>query len=302
MIFTSHTEYFENYISIFIYPEKTHPAEITQLLGIEPTQMNVKGESYITWLGETSQHRISAWFLQSKYFVDKKSHFLDHVDWLLKQLTPVKNELLSLQRNEDFDMRVLGVQRPIEITAKFPFTANQLQAFSELNLDVGCNVYYEAVNVVDSKEKVEPGDIILENTAESKYAGFSFIELCIKSEFADQNISLPSFLLDKDTFNQNFSDTGELKFSTWNPNKRTDLHAQLKILQDIYIRHKDEIKQLQEDKMLITSLNAYWDSTLAGLNLYPQELKLLADMASNVSIKTSTASKYLNSELAKLYL
>jgi hypothetical protein len=75
--------------------------EVTQLLGISPTEAFSAGESY----GDGIRHR-SLWLLSSRDQLES-TDLRDHLTWLLDRLEPVQEEIAALlrQANKRADFR-----------------------------------------------------------------------------------------------------------------------------------------------------------------------------------------------------
>ncbi len=69
------------------------PAEITQLLGIEPTESWKVGDKYER-RGRSFKRRSSMWLLDSGF--NDTYPFEDHIEALLKKLEPHRSELLDI--------------------------------------------------------------------------------------------------------------------------------------------------------------------------------------------------------------
>lgn len=86
----------ECYAELLIYPDFIHPDEITKVLGINASQLNVAGTKVTNSRGKTREIRKSGWFLTSKNEVDSKD-LRDHIDWVLMHLSSAKNGLSKIQ-------------------------------------------------------------------------------------------------------------------------------------------------------------------------------------------------------------
>lgn len=69
------------------------PSEITQLLGIEPTESWKVGDKYER-RGHSFKRRGSMWLLKSGF--DDTHSLEDHIEALLRKLEPHRNELLDI--------------------------------------------------------------------------------------------------------------------------------------------------------------------------------------------------------------
>jgi hypothetical protein len=84
----------DTYATLCIYSEDLRPVEITEMLGVEPTKAQKKGE--ICW-PRKAVCKVNAWFLSSKDRVESKDS-RRHIDWILDQVSDKSNIFESLRR------------------------------------------------------------------------------------------------------------------------------------------------------------------------------------------------------------
>lgn len=125
----------ETRVKLRIYP-KTMPLEaISQILRIEPSQSLKKGElSKPNSAGKKRKIASSAWQLSSDQYLNSLN-IEEHLDWMLGKLSPVKDQLLILQKNPDIEI-IFDIIWWTRIGGYFSFSAEQLNALAELNLRV----------------------------------------------------------------------------------------------------------------------------------------------------------------------
>lgn len=82
----------ETYLTLRIYYDKITPNELTQFLGLKPTETQTKGQQ--NNLRKNKLIEMNAWFLSSENIDSKDSR--RHIDYLLDILLPVKSKLKSL--------------------------------------------------------------------------------------------------------------------------------------------------------------------------------------------------------------
>jgi Domain of unknown function (DUF4279) len=71
----------ETYVTLCMYPKEVDPREISKWLGLEPSSIQICGE---TKIGSRAV-QINAWFLSSKGKVNSKDS-RRHLDWVLDQI------------------------------------------------------------------------------------------------------------------------------------------------------------------------------------------------------------------------
>jgi hypothetical protein len=129
------------FAELLIYPEALNPAEITTRLGIEPTQMNVKGVERATPSGRMMPAPKSLWALSSEGTVDS----LDvrrHLDWLIERLMPARAALLELQLVPRTRMGVNIVWWSAHGTGGPTLWPEQMAGLAELGLEVSFDVSF----------------------------------------------------------------------------------------------------------------------------------------------------------------
>jgi hypothetical protein len=77
-----------------MYHPDEHPSKVTQILGREPTDTQVAGETW-TRRAKTGKYPLSGWFLCSKDAVESYDSG-KHLDWILSQLEPRLASIRSL--------------------------------------------------------------------------------------------------------------------------------------------------------------------------------------------------------------
>lgn len=91
--------------TLCIYPKQQSVAEVTKCLQIEPTEANVAGEKRTNVIGREYTVRWNSWLLASEDQVESLD-LRDHLDWLLANLFPVREQLTALQGWEGINMTV----------------------------------------------------------------------------------------------------------------------------------------------------------------------------------------------------
>ncbi|WP_324723287.1 DUF4279 domain-containing protein [Lelliottia sp. JS-SCA-14] len=132
----------ECYTELSIYTGNTHPQEITRLLGIKPTQVNVLGDKIVNSRGKTREIKLAGWFLSSKTQVNSKD-LREHIDWILMLLSPVKVGLSEVQH-------INGVKITLRCTWRSKFDhggpvlwPHQMAGMAELGLECSFDIYFD---------------------------------------------------------------------------------------------------------------------------------------------------------------
>lgn len=131
----------ECFIRLMIYPKDTHPAEISKLLNIEPTSINVVGEIVTNSRGKSREIKNSGWFLSSEGLVDSKD-LREHIDWFIKKISPFSENLKKIQEVKNIKMTLKCIW-----FSKFGHSGpvlwpEQMQALASLNLECSFDIYF----------------------------------------------------------------------------------------------------------------------------------------------------------------
>ena len=81
------------------------PAEVTRILGIQPTAVQNEGAEFVSSRKRVRRYKCNTWILSSELSV----HSLDlrhHLDWVIGQLTPKRDALRNLQQRDGVKMTV----------------------------------------------------------------------------------------------------------------------------------------------------------------------------------------------------
>lgn len=132
----------ECYAELLIYPNSIHPDEITSLLGISATQINVVGTEVMNSKGRTREIKVSGWFLSSKNDVNSKD-LRDHIDWILIRLSTARAGLHEVQN-------MCGVKITLKCTWRSKYGHSgpvlwpqQMAVMAELGLECSFDIYFD---------------------------------------------------------------------------------------------------------------------------------------------------------------
>lgn len=131
----------ECFARLMIYPGLTHPDELTKLLKIQPTAINVAGSSVKNSRGVIRNIKESGWFLDTEQHVSSKD-IREHLDWLIAKIMPHRSELKVVQEMNDVKMTVkcvwfsqFGHSGPV-------LWPEQMRALADLDLECSFDVYF----------------------------------------------------------------------------------------------------------------------------------------------------------------
>jgi len=125
------------YATLRIYPNEIHPNEITQILGVEPSEFQVKGEKSPSPV--LPIFPINGWFLTSEKQV-KSRDVRRHIDYVIGKVIGKKNEILSLQ-DKDVEMDLSCLWSSTQGQGGPTLSPKQMKALAELNIDIWFDIY-----------------------------------------------------------------------------------------------------------------------------------------------------------------
>lgn len=82
----------DTYVTIRIFHDSKHPDEVTSILGITPTHIQVEGE----WISNTRKVISNGWFLSTNKMTDSKDS-RRHIDELIDRILPQKSKIQKFQ-------------------------------------------------------------------------------------------------------------------------------------------------------------------------------------------------------------
>ncbi|NLV31513.1 MAG: DUF4279 domain-containing protein [Acidobacteria bacterium] len=89
-----------------IYSGKMKPSEVTEIMGIKPTEEVIAGEKhYGIMTGRVRIDKVNCWFLSSETFVISKD-LRRHLDWIYERLEPRTEAIKLLQAERGVEMLV----------------------------------------------------------------------------------------------------------------------------------------------------------------------------------------------------
>ena len=131
----------ETRAALRIYPESKSAKEITEFLGIEPTEAQDKGSLFTNSRGRTRQAPCTVWFLSSEDQISSRD-LRDHLDWLLPKLLAVESRLLSLQEDKGTKMTIGCTWWSAAGHGGPTLWPEQMESLARLNLECGFDVYF----------------------------------------------------------------------------------------------------------------------------------------------------------------
>lgn len=124
-----------------IYGNDLDPSAITKLLGIQPSDSQKKGETRKNSYDRILVFKIGGWFLSSEDHVQSKD-VRRHLDWILNQLVPKKEQLLQLQETIGITMDVNCIWWSAFGDGGPTLWPEQMGLLAELNLECGFEIAF----------------------------------------------------------------------------------------------------------------------------------------------------------------
>jgi hypothetical protein len=124
----------DTYATLHIDTGEETPSLVTSKLKLSPSEFMEKG----TLREGKYKNRFNRWFLTSKGAVKSKDS-RRHIDWILDNLEPVKNELLELQLSVKMDIGCFWLSTNGD--GGPTLSPYQMRRLADLNLEVWWDVY-----------------------------------------------------------------------------------------------------------------------------------------------------------------
>jgi len=122
-------------VQAVIYSGVLAPEEITARLGLQPTNVAVKGLKYGSETGTPVNVPRHMWRLSSEPNVEA-SNFGKHLDWLLSKLLPVRNELSAIRNSGVVNFHMICVVWTSGTSAHIGISRDQMDALVCLGFDL----------------------------------------------------------------------------------------------------------------------------------------------------------------------
>jgi len=136
-------------IRLIIWDFDCQPEEITNYLGIQPSEIRIKGETRLVGkIKHPMLNKMNAWIIESD--LPKSAEPDKHIENILNKIRPHKNKFIELAKKYDADLS-FGIFWDY-CNPGITFDKEILKEFAELNIEVGFDMYYL------------PDDLVLENT------------------------------------------------------------------------------------------------------------------------------------------
>lgn len=131
----------ECYVKLMIYPGEMHPDEITNVMQVSPTLINVAGEKVTNSRGLTREVKDSGWFLSTEGYVLSKD-LREHIDWVVEKISPYSESLRAVQKIDGVKVTLkcvwfslLGHSGPV-------LWPEQMRALADLDLECSFDIYF----------------------------------------------------------------------------------------------------------------------------------------------------------------
>ena len=131
----------ETRAKLLICPEISLAEDITQVLGIKPTQSHNKGSLHKNAIGRTRRAPRTVWVLSSEGHVRSKD-LRDHLNWLLTKVSGAESKILWLQEEDGLKMTVSCVWWSVQRHGGPTLWPEQMEALARLNLECGFDVCF----------------------------------------------------------------------------------------------------------------------------------------------------------------
>jgi hypothetical protein len=125
-----------------INPGDISPREITEALGIEPTEINERGKVRVSLTtGRTREVRRNAWFLSSEGHLDSKD-LRRHLDWLVDRIEPAAAALTRLRKERGVRADIWCVWWSAAGSGGPTLSPKQMRRIAPLDLDCAFEIMF----------------------------------------------------------------------------------------------------------------------------------------------------------------
>jgi len=132
------TDFNSVYVRLFIRGEYLNPIEVTTLLGIQPSYSYQRGDRY--GKDHDKVRKLGLWSISSESFVES-SELQVHLEWLLTQLEPLKDRLISITSKADIYAQISCVFSLFNVEWDEQIRPQILKRVAELNILFGISIY-----------------------------------------------------------------------------------------------------------------------------------------------------------------
>ncbi len=129
----------KTHASLRIYHDDLDPQRITGLLGIDPSQMQVRGMVHFTSIGKEFLPPIGGWFLSTRGKIASRD-VRRHVAWILDKLAG-KDEILRNLQAEGCRMDILCYWLSADGHGGPTLSPGIMRRLGDLELEIGFDIY-----------------------------------------------------------------------------------------------------------------------------------------------------------------
>ena len=127
------------YASLRILHDDLEPDRVTRLLGIEPSESQVKGAAYINSIGREKMAEIGGWFLSTEGVIASRD-LRRHVDCILDKLVGKDESLKRLQADGN-EIDVFCYWLAAEGHGGPTLSPAIMRRLGELEIEIGFDIY-----------------------------------------------------------------------------------------------------------------------------------------------------------------
>lgn len=144
----------ETYVTLRVYPGEVTPLQVTEQLGLEPSETQTRGAVVTNKRGRTRTVKLHGWFLTSKNHVDSRDA-RRHLDWLFARLAPVREALYALQNTPGVRMDISCGWWSAHGHGGPAVSPQQAQQLVALRLELWFDVYFLGDDIGEALERAQ---------------------------------------------------------------------------------------------------------------------------------------------------
>jgi hypothetical protein len=126
------------YVTLCIYTGDNQASDVTKVLGLQPSEVTVKGESASFFSSRINP--LNGWFLSSRDHLSSKD-FRNHLDWLFDKIAFYKAEI-QLLRSRGFIFSVSGYWLSRAGHGGPILSTSQIKKLAEFEFDISLDIYF----------------------------------------------------------------------------------------------------------------------------------------------------------------
>ena len=132
----SENEHKYTYATLILRGKELNPKDVTDYLGLSPSMSFNRGD----WRNETEKWKHSFWSLSSQNMV-QSNDLAFHLEWLIKQLEPVKSKFLEILNEKNIKAEISCFWILPSEHENLSLNCQLIKKYTELGLGLNMDIY-----------------------------------------------------------------------------------------------------------------------------------------------------------------